>query len=618
MTEGSPPGGAAIEELARMRFGFDQLRPGQLRAVEALAGGRDVLAVLPTGGGKSAIYELAGLLRAGPTVVVSPLIALQDDQLAHLHAAGLSAIVLNSQQSAGARAAARIAACDSGTFVFLSPEQLINKETRHALQRARPGLFVVDEAHLISQWGRDFRPDYMLLGAQAEAVGAPVRLALTATAAPPVRQEIGRRLGLRDPVVVMGNLDRPHIELSVRRVRTILDKQRELVRAAGELAGSGIVYTATHADAQAARDALASAGEQVTLYHAGLSGRERRDAMTAFLDGSARIVAATVAFGMGIDKPDVRWVLHADPPPSLDAYYQELGRAGRDDKPSYARLVYRTEDFATARHLATRGVSDAAVARVAAALATDQPVELGPRQQTAAAIRLVDLGAATWQADGGVRWTGTIGVAAALEASQAETRRENEVERSRLEMMRRYAEHTGCRRSFLLSYFGQDYPGPCGKCDNDLAHVEVALVDAPFAVGARVVSERWGEGTVQRYDGDQLTVLFDEHGYRDLLVPLVLERGLLRPASSGGGGLVARLGAGRRGQHLADRLDQQCHLVGDQVCVTLRRGQDGQAGAVADRLDEHQPAVHFHQGLKGLACLEDSRSALHQAGAARR
>ena len=614
MNEGLPPGGAAIEELARMRFGFDQLRPGQLRAVEALAGGRDVLAVLPTGGGKSAIYELAGLLRAGPTVVVSPLIALQDDQLAHLHAAGLSAIVLNSQQSAGARAAALIAACDSGTFVFLSPEQLINKETRHALQRARPGLFVVDEAHLISQWGHDFRPDYMLLGAQAEAVGAPVRLALTATAAPPVRQEIGRRLGLRDPVVVMGNLDRPHIELSVRRVRTIPDKQRELVRAAGELAGSGIVYTATHADAQAARDALASAGEQVTLYHAGLSGRERRDAMTAFLDGSARIVAATVAFGMGIDKPDVRWVLHADPPPSLDAYYQELGRAGRDDKPSYARLVYRTEDFATARHLATRGVSDAAVARVAAALATDQPVELGPRQQTAAAIRLVDLGAATWQADGGVRWTGTIGVAAALEASEAETRRENEVERSRLEMMRRYAEHTGCRRSFLLSYFGQDYPGPCGKCDNDLAHVEVALVDAPFAVGARVVSERWGEGTVQRYDGDQLTVLFDEHGYRDLLVPLVLERGLLRPASSGGGGLVARLGADRRGQHLADRLDQQCHLVGDQVRVTLRRGQDGQAGAVADRLDEHQPAVHFHQGLKGLACLEDSRSALHQAG----
>ena len=266
------PGRAVIEELARERLGFERLRPGQLRAVQALADGRDALAVLPTGGGKSAIYELAGLLRGGPTVVVSPLIALQDDQLAHLHAAGLRAVVLNSQQSAGARAAALLASCDSGTFVFLSPEQLANPQTRQALQRARPGLFAVDEAHLISQWGHDFRPDYMLLGAQAEAVGAPVRLALTATAAPPVRSEIIRRLGLRDPEVVIGDFDRPHIQLSVRRVRTLPDKQRELVRAAGELAGPGIVYAATHASAQAAHDTLAAAGEQVTLYHAGLSG----------------------------------------------------------------------------------------------------------------------------------------------------------------------------------------------------------------------------------------------------------------------------------------------------------------------------------------------------------
>ena len=230
---------AVIEELARERLGFEHLRPGQLPAVEALAGGRDVLAVLPTGGGKSAIYELAGMLREGPTVVVSPLIALQDDQIAHLHTAGLPAIVLNSQQSAGARTAALLASCDPGTFVFLSPEQLANGETREALQRARPGLFVVDEAHLISQWGHDFRPDYMRLGAQAEAVGAPVRLALTATAAPPVRQEIVRRLGLRDPEVVIGDFDRPHIHLSARHVRTLPDKQDEVVRAAGELPAPG-------------------------------------------------------------------------------------------------------------------------------------------------------------------------------------------------------------------------------------------------------------------------------------------------------------------------------------------------------------------------------------------
>ena len=530
--DGAQSGGAAIEELARERLGFERLRPGQLRAVQALASGRDVLAVLPTGGGKSAIYELAGMLRAGPAVVVSPLIALQDDQLAHLQAAGLPAIVLNSQQSAGARAAALLASCDPGTFVFLAPEQLANPETRQALQRARPGLFVVDEAHLISQWGHDFRPDSRRLGAQAEAVGAPVRLALTATAAPPVRQEVVRRLGLRDPVVVIGDFDRPHINLSVHRALTVSDKRQELVRAAGGLAGPGIVYAATHASAQAAHDALAAAGEPVTLYHAGLSGRERHDAMTAFLDGSARVIVATVAFGMGIDKPDVRWVLHADPPPSLDAYYQEFGRAGRDDAPAHARLLYRYEDFETARHLTAHGVSGPAVARVAAALAAGQATEPSgsARQQTAALVRLTDLGAVTWQADGEVRWAGTMSVADALAASEAQTERENEIERTRLTMMRRYAEHAGCRRSFLLTYFGQDYPGPCGNCDNDLTRAEVPPAEVPFAVGARVVSDRWGQGTVQRYDGDQVTVLFDEHGYRELFVPVVLRRGLLRLA----------------------------------------------------------------------------------------
>jgi ATP-dependent DNA helicase RecQ len=527
----------AIDRLARERLGFDALRPGQREAIAAAVEGHDVLAVLPTGAGKSAIYELAGLLRDGPTVVVSPLIALQNDQLAHLRAAGLPATVVNSQQSATARAAALAEATDPDRFVFLSPEQLTNAQTREALGRARPGLFVVDEAHLISQWGQDFRPDYLRLGADADALGAPVRLALTATAAPPVRDEIHRRLGLRDPEVVIGDFDRPHIDLSVEHVRSAKDKQRAIAAAASELRGAGIVYAATHASAEAARDTLAAAGHGVTLYHAGLSKTARRDAMASFLEGSARIVSATVAFGMGIDKPDVRWVLHADPPGSLDAYYQEMGRAGRDGDAARARLVYRPQDMAIARHLMARGVSASVVAKVADRMATSHAVVidelaadlgLGVRSATLALARLVDVGAASWGSDGRVGWTGALDATDALAASQLETAREQEVERSRIEMMRRYAEHTGCRRSFLLSYFGQEYPGPCGACDNDRAAPPPHAGVEPFAVGGRVVSERWGEGTVQRYDGDQVTVLFDDHGYRDLLVSLVLERELLR------------------------------------------------------------------------------------------
>ena len=246
------------------------------------------------------------------------------------------------------------------------------------------------------------------------------------------------------------------------------------------------------------------------------------------MSGEVPLLVATNAFGLGIDKPDIRFVIHANLPGSIEAFYQEFGRAGRDGEPSHAGLIYRYEDFEMARHLTARSVSSATVAHVAAGLAAGQPAAAGARPETAALVRLVDIGAAEWRADGQVRWTGAMTVAAVRTASAAQTERENEIERTRLMMMRRYTEHPGCRRSFLLSYFGQDYPGPCGNCDNDLEHPETERLDVPFAVGARVASEHWGEGTVQRYDGDQVTVLFDEHGYRELYLPVVLERGLLR------------------------------------------------------------------------------------------
>jgi ATP-dependent DNA helicase RecQ len=517
-----------ILALARSALGFRRLRPGQREAVRALLEGRDVLAVLPTGSGKSAIYQLAALRIPGPTVVVSPLVALQRDQveaIARRRLAG-GAREANATVPAGERRQA-IEDFSAGDleFLFLAPEQLAKAETLEQVVAARPSLLVVDEAHCISAWGHDFRPEYGRLGELREAMGRPQAVALTATAAPPVRREIVERLGLRDPAVVVRGFDRPNIHLAVERFSDAGTKDDALVeRVAGGDGGSGIVYAATRARTGELAGRLAEAGVDAVAYHAGLRAADRRAAQEAFMTGAKTVIVATTAFGMGIDKPDVRFVLHADAPDSLDAYHQELGRAGRDGKPAAAVLFYRPEDLGLRRFFAGGAQVDAdQLTLVARAVADhhDPADDKGLREATG--LSRARLEAARNLLD---RAGGSVEAAAALAAD------DRRVEQSRIEMLRGYAEDDACRRELLLTYFGEPFEPPCGACDNCEAGLSAedrpGPEEPPFEVDSRVRHKAWGPGRVLRYDGDRMVVLFDKAGYRTLSVTTVLERKLLR------------------------------------------------------------------------------------------
>ncbi|TDQ02166.1 ATP-dependent DNA helicase RecQ [Leifsonia sp. 115AMFTsu3.1] len=537
-----------IQEVARESFGWEQLRPGLAEAIEVLLGGGDVLAVMPTGYGKSSLYQVTGAILDGVTIVVSPLISLQEDQVRALSEARdvPRAVAINS--SAGQRERERDwEALESGEagFAFLAPEQLANPEVRERLRAVDVSLFAVDEAHCVSSWGHDFRPDYLLLGDVIDELGHPPVVAMTATGAPPVRAEISERLGLRKPRLFATGFDRPNLRLEVVRHEEDAAKRAAVVEQIRGLEGAGLVYVATRKDAELYADEIGEAGIPAAAYHAGLRRAERDDVYERFMDGRARVVTATSAFGMGIDKHDVRSVVHASVTDSLDSYYQEAGRAGRDGEPARVTLHYRPEDFALTKFFSGGGPDADELARVFGAIALEPGItRAGLAERVRISVRslgrllgLLRDADVLSGSDDDLRAADVVpGDAAAKAVAEAESRQR--IEHSRAQLMQEYAETGMCRRQFLLGYFGEELPEPCGNCDTcssgsaqRWAAEHDAIREDQFPLAARVRHETWGAGVVMHTEADRLTVFFDDAGYKVLSLSAVTDAGLLEVVS---------------------------------------------------------------------------------------
>ncbi len=417
-------------------------------------------------------------------------------------------------------------------FLFLAPEQLAKEDVLARVRELRPSVIAVDEAHCVSSWGHDFRPDYLRLGEFIDALGHPRVVALTATASPPVREDIVARLRMRAPRVIVRGFARPNIFLEVVRAGSAEEKREAVLLRAATGAKPGILYTGTRRESEEYARELADLGLAAAAYHGGMRARERDEVQRTFMAGELDVIVATSAFGMGIDKPDIHFVVHATVPDSPDSYYQEAGRCGRDGHPALAVLFYRPEDLGMRRFFSPSPPDLDEVTRVAGIVQSADTVDrkgiaeetgLGPRKLGRILNLLNEVPAS---ADPQHR------AECAVELAEAGGR----LERSRIEMMRGYAETLGCRRQFLLGYFGEDdATGPCGNCDTcrsgSATHVDDQQPDdVPYEVQSRVRHRQFGDGIVMSYEGGKVTVLFEEAGYRTLALDAVLREGLLDPA----------------------------------------------------------------------------------------
>jgi ATP-dependent DNA helicase RecQ len=383
-------------------------------------------------------------------------------------------------------------------YFFLAPEQLQRPETMESLGKAHVSLFVVDEAHCISDWGHDFRPDYLRIGPAIEALGNPCVLAMTATATERVRDEIVERLRMRRPRIFVRGFDRPNLYLRVDHFKTESEKLDGLVHRVRWSDKPGIVYTSTRKAAEQVMHGLAAEQVDALYYHGGMKAKERHEIQEKFMGGESEVMVATNAFGMGVDKADIRFVYHYDPADSLDSYYQEIGRAGRDGKAADATLFYRKEDLRAQGFKTGEGRLDPELLERVVEEARDEEsprdpktlakqIGLSQRKLTTALQRLEDAGALETLPTGEIQALESADAAAAIESTMREQEIRRASKRERLQKMRDYAETSGCRREMLLQYLGDEFHGPCGRCDNCEAAAGQVQVDPKVGTHREVV-----------------------------------------------------------------------------------------------------------------------------------